>query len=1756
MDALFVTQQASDGTSAYARVLERGVDLVRGMGDTVPFEATSKVEYTKVWEFLEQIGTGKSDSPLLCKITYRPIDGSSMRLEVTSAKLDDGDSPRSLLLYDDNGVHRRVPAISFDMAVLVVQLIVTMIVAVLDVNDKARSESTTEDDKEEMRDIVVGKMRELDEMCLEEDLALVMATPTNKPGARKDLTPADDDYDDDDDDEGFLPDDHEPPEYDVDLDDLEGTEALARGVAASGVAADIGSYTDIQAFKNASTETKNALDSSSKALADLEDLKKLVVELQDMILAAPQSGGGSGRRRRSKSSVNRRQQQQQHGGGSPQDDAIKDKAKDLFNRAANELQMDTATTPLSADDLDSIGEGVEAIREVLDRKLLVAARAAYSDMLDYLEVVSNVGTAAASIRDKADAPNERHLYVRQSEEGEGDLEKFNLEFEPAPSPEDQRKQTGAIKEMPTAGGRTVKLEDMRSIAIALLTMPKISVAEPDDEDSDGPARPGGKKTVEGLPDLAPSRPMMIDEFITATRATLDRQTYWSVCVCMTAVKMKLDEISDNKDMKKLLYLMGVAKNRELINKELVSTRLLTFVKLNFRGGEADAVDSLFRDIHTDTITAPPGGEADDVRHSIVRFKHVAHDKPYIMGPFNAVIPIEESRKVTATKWAKDYNMFDAIRNNNDVIILGYGASGAGKTSFLIAITGTGAKAFDNVPDKFEKTAGVLSFLIKEIAEGLEGVDKFTVRIHQAMSEDIKKQTATGRPDAKCNTDKSGTMHCISLSLNFTKDKDTGLKYGKRVEDDPTKIEYGLEKKVLNDEALIEFQNFLDNYISQPTQRDTWATQNNSDSSRTHCIVHIEFGDENNNKYGRLILGDLAGFENRFDCRLKSMKNFRMDQYLQKYRIDLPKNVGHRNIWDIEESTRKLRGVSTPHFPYNKAESPTTGDMDKLAKFMVVKDTDEDKIIEPTAEEHEEIGKILAAVNNMGKMFSFDGEHKQNSKNQAAEDAIKAFCDETGDLFEGNNFKKGEELAKAVAYLPVSLLGGADQLTQPRPSADQNDMDILFKTYLDDKYKISQAEIAPYIHDGEDLYGNCKVTPNDLWSELKKNREGTRAVLEGNRVDIKVAKAFWNAIPTGAQNAILQTKTMIETWVHNVTVGKLRPRWTKDGVVDDKDPTQVKLVHFGFETEEYDQYDAPNTRKMLTVLNKTIELYDAYSGTLVGKDSMKTLLGEKTTVMKFKVQPYSLVQIFDVFFNNKTTTEWPTIANGPGRGFKWVDGPIVKPTYMASKTLTDTLDRDHKGYPEGKKQQYLVYDTGNEGHKIGLDAIDFISDHMTKDNQGLRAYPSGIYFILKMIVDASRDTNTIEKSIPDFPPDIVQIQNLFRKCVFPKMNEGKTFDEGMMPKERKLGDTTGIFARYSNAAKVTMIVYSNAWRLRSELIGRSILVSLHCQDRDNEAKYIISTLRGLTAFIRENIFKKTGVSYPPIEPVCLAPMLRSLRYKEAKMRMQELEERSNAATLDWLGLDGEPRGSDFIFCLAGVVDVAPVNNEKQKSLTKYVDVSDVKDAMYKGSVSDLILTLQDLVGWRGPKNGESGPNAAYGRITAVMDAAKSVWGGKVGWDVYDTTKTADAQETVPAELGMLRNAVAAARTIAGLNGDAVGMIDKKHKDAINKQGAIQSKDNPLNRDTLLELTEKFTAYVDADNASTALGVLEFMDNMAKFDAINIPCHGDDSDADKRFKPITGNSGSSGSSSSSTSAPSTPTQSPGFMNMFKQKPSGTP
>ena len=245
-----------------------------------------------------------------------------------------------------------------------------------------------------------------------------------------------------------------------------------------------------------------------------------------------------------------------------------------------------------------------------------------------------------------------------------------------------------------------------------------------------------------------------------------------------------------------------------------------------------------------------------------------YPRKYVFGEFNKIFTPEKSNQDIAEQ-ATEITI--NLKEGRPVFIIGYGASGAGKTSSLIYFNKT-------------KEDGILVEICNIM--GREGYTNASIKsceiYRDASVEDAEKDITKNPKDLNGNA--------ISFSYNNGFKLDADLKYENHHIFRARKQEQRKKEKKLK-ETVEEVKSLtiedceesitttfkkgsqLGEYLIHiiDTDRHVKATTNNPNSSRSHSLVFVKLSGEGK-KDAHLIVGDFAGVENVFNCDDPSVLN--------------------------------------------------------------------------------------------------------------------------------------------------------------------------------------------------------------------------------------------------------------------------------------------------------------------------------------------------------------------------------------------------------------------------------------------------------------------------------------------------------------------------------------------------------------------------------------------------------------------------------------------------------------------------------------------------------------------------------------------------------------------------------------------------------------------------------------------------------------------------------------------------------------------
>ena len=234
---------------------------------------------------------------------------------------------------------------------------------------------------------------------------------------------------------------------------------------------------------------------------------------------------------------------------------------------------------------------------------------------------------------------------------------------------------------------------------------------------------------------------------------------------------------------------------------------------------------------------------------------------YFIGKFTKIFLPTETNTYIATKQMEHIlnktNPADPKASPLPIFIVGYGSSGAGKTSNLIY--------FRTINEQGEKEGeeGILPILCKEII-----LKNKTKRINFKT---LKLQVKEYSVYSKKKTD-NYEIYEFDKDLKLTKDTEVVIKHPYRFNYDFTNLESDYNIILENGKYTFRRGTSLGEIIIflVDVDRLVKATTNNPQSSRSHVLVFVDIFFEKEkgvNKDVNLIVGDFAGIENKFNCDL-------------------------------------------------------------------------------------------------------------------------------------------------------------------------------------------------------------------------------------------------------------------------------------------------------------------------------------------------------------------------------------------------------------------------------------------------------------------------------------------------------------------------------------------------------------------------------------------------------------------------------------------------------------------------------------------------------------------------------------------------------------------------------------------------------------------------------------------------------------------------------------------------------------------------
>ena len=295
-----------------------------------------------------------------------------------------------------------------------------------------------------------------------------------------------------------------------------------------------------------------------------------------------------------------------------------------------------------------------------------------------------------------------------------------------------------------------------------------------------------------------------------------------------------------------------------------------------------------------------------------------YDRKYIFGEFTQIFKPEMNNQDISKQMKV---VTDQLISGKNVFIMGYGASGAGKTSTLIYFNQ-------------KKENGILIELCNIVASNSNPQYKYleidfrefynsdmcdTGKENEENECEIPPDSSIDSGRGKNKTDNpvkptgenlakfTFVGNDFTLSEEYTHTNEHPFRVEKLITDELEKLQKKVDNKTAteletsqyNQLTLVKNDKYKSKTFTKVTKlgdfvrylidddRHVKATTNNPNSSRSHSLIFVKFKKKEEDTNGpTLIVGDFAGVENEFDCENKKVKedfmNIRSDRNINEY----------------------------------------------------------------------------------------------------------------------------------------------------------------------------------------------------------------------------------------------------------------------------------------------------------------------------------------------------------------------------------------------------------------------------------------------------------------------------------------------------------------------------------------------------------------------------------------------------------------------------------------------------------------------------------------------------------------------------------------------------------------------------------------------------------------------------------------------------------------------------------------------------------
>ena len=298
-----------------------------------------------------------------------------------------------------------------------------------------------------------------------------------------------------------------------------------------------------------------------------------------------------------------------------------------------------------------------------------------------------------------------------------------------------------------------------------------------------------------------------------------------------------------------------------------------------------------------------------------------YNSDYYFGPFTHVFPPSERNDAIANSDIFKNSIEKRLLEGQPVCIIGYGASGSGKTTTLIY-----ADYMTMVDGKSVRVRepGILILLANNLSSSY---DHCAVTIYELEADpSIKEEkNVTGICRKYPARDESKTIRRLTRTGKTAGGDDIFLDNLVPYEDCDKKTDFSLEYELTEGEwknregegiekQLVEYINVKRNIAPSP---------NNPQSSRSHIICILTFLDSKTRRTTSLIVCDFAGVENKFNCADKAaLENMGLPRFveLEKQKLLDSVKLGGLNVRmdkDVSDAIATQLADTTIPFEYIK-----------------------------------------------------------------------------------------------------------------------------------------------------------------------------------------------------------------------------------------------------------------------------------------------------------------------------------------------------------------------------------------------------------------------------------------------------------------------------------------------------------------------------------------------------------------------------------------------------------------------------------------------------------------------------------------------------------------------------------------------------------------------------------------------------------------------------------------------------------------------